>query len=358
MSEPNETLQQQLRLLEEDNRKLRDNCQQLQNTQATLEQVIGDNNAMLLRAEMSSMELEQVFSACTDALWVIREDGIVVRANPAMLELLEKPLDEVLGHDCHTLLAYNFCRTEACPLIAKKKAKLEFDIRLTSVTGESSDFILSTAPLITLDGSSGIVGQFKDITSRKKAEDELAMANVALERMAHIDGLTQIANRRCLDETLNKEWQRLTREQKPLSLLLGDIDFFKKFNDRYGHQAGDDCLRLVGQALADSVLRPADLAARYGGEEFALLLPDIDMEGALLVGQRVLVAIRQLNIKHQQSDVSDCVTISLGAACLIPTAGQAPKDLIALADKALYQAKESGRNRIAATLTEPTTAAE
>jgi len=158
--------------------------------------------------------------------------------------------------------------------------------------------------------------------------------------------LTQIANRRCFDDTLGKEWQRLKRTHQPLSLLLGDIDYFKKYNDHYGHQAGDDCLREVGTALAGSAMRPADLAARYGGEEFVLLLPEVAAEGALKVAERVLEAISALQIPHQDSDVRDTVSISIGAATLVPTEDQQPAALIAMADEALYRAKEQGRNRV------------
>ncbi len=347
MAEPIEELKKQLKSLEEENRQLRDSCEQLQVIQGSMERIIGDSNAKSLRAEMSSMELEQVFSACTDALWVVREDGVVVRANPSILELLGRPVSEVVGRQCRDILHYHRCEGDTCPLLAGKDEKLEYDIQLSTTSVENGDFILSTAPLITLDGSKGIVVQFKDITSRKRAEHELAAANVVLEQMARTDGLTQIANRRCLDEVMEKEWRWLAREREPLSLLMGDIDFFKKFNDHYGHQAGDDCLRRVGKALDEAMLRPADLAARYGGEEFALLLPRTALDGAFAVGRRVLAAIGELEIEHQESAVSDFVSISLGVATLIPCVAQTPQGLIAMADKALYQAKALGRNRIA-----------
>jgi len=309
--------------------------------------VISEGNARQLRSEMTSLELEQVFSACTDALWVIREDGVVVRANDAMLDILGKTAAEVIGKKCADLLDYSLCQDANCPIKrVRSKALREYDIQLAQGPDRTEHFILSTAPLITLDGSPGVVGQFKNITSRKEAEADLAAANFALERMARMDGLTQIANRRCFDETLEKEWQRLNRDSKPLSLLLGDIDFFKKFNDHYGHQAGDECLRQVAKALAGTVLRPADLAARYGGEEFVILLPEVDAAGALHVGERVLAAIENLAIEHQLSTVSNYVTMSLGAATLIPNQEQAGKFLTKLADDALYRSKETGRNRI------------
>ncbi len=346
MSKLTDELIKELAELKKENTALKNQCEELQELESHLEQIVGDDNAKLLRAEMTSLELEQVFSACTDALWVICENGTVIRANEAMLDLLNKPLDNVIGHKCSELLDYQHCHTDSCPIINSIEHKQELDIQLPNSRNEQFHYILSTAPLITLDGGHGIVGQFKDITSRKLAEDKLAAANASLKRLARIDGLTQIGNRRYFDETLEKEWLRLRRERKPLSLLLGDIDFFKKFNDHYGHQAGDDCLRLIGQILAGSILRPADLAARYGGEEFALVLPETDMEGALSVGERTLEAIRKLGISHAESTVNDVVTMSMGVVTLIPSNEQEPATLIGLADEALYQAKEQGRNRV------------
>lgn len=264
MSETKASLQRKLKLFEEQNFQLHQTCHQLQTNQENLQRLIGDNHAQLHRAKMISMKLEQVFSACTDALSAIRDDGIVVRANQAMLNLLDKPLADVVGQECSTLLDYHRCHKDSCPLVSGKKGKREFDIQLSTAAGQHNDYILGTAPLITLDGYRGIVGQFNNITSRKKAKQELARANVALAQMTRSDGLTQIANRHGLDEALARGWGHLLRHQQTLSLLLGDIDFFKKYNDRYGHQAGDNGLRLIAKALSEAMLRPADLAARSG----------------------------------------------------------------------------------------------
>jgi diguanylate cyclase (GGDEF)-like protein/PAS domain S-box-containing protein len=318
--------------------------------QNVLEQAVGETNNHLLHAEMSSMELEQVFQACTDAMWVVREDAVVVRVNAAMLKLLGKRQGEVVGNLCSTLIDYQKCDSGTCPLSNGRGLECcqEIDIQFSAPSGEIRHYILSTAPLVTLDGSPGIVGQFKNITSRKQAEEELARANAALERMARVDGLTQIANRRCFDETLQREWRRMAREQKPFSLLLCDIDFFKKYNDTYGHQEGDECLRQVAQALEKSVLRPADLVARYGGEEFVLLLPGIDLTGAMLVADRLLESIHALQIEHRASTVSPHVSISIGAACHLPGHPGSPEELVGRSDQALYQSKGQGRNRATA----------
>ena len=338
---------EQLEKLQQENQTLRKANEDLQQAQLNYEQIIGENNVSLLNSEMARMELEQIFSAYTDPMWVLREDDCVIRANNAMLKMLGKTTEEVIGKPCQTFLDYDLCQQMNCALKSTSNEQtFEVDVHLSNLATENNSYLLTSAPHITIDGSPGIIAQFKDITSRKQAEKELELANSALEKIALIDGLTQIANRRCFDDTLAKEWQRLKRIDQPISLLLGDIDYFKKFNDHYGHQAGDDCLQQVGKALAGSGLRAADLAARYGGEEFVLLLPDVSSEGALKVAERVLDAIRTLQIPHQASEVSNTVSISIGAATLIPTDQQQPAALIALADEALYRAKEQGRNRV------------
>ncbi|AFY45415.1 diguanylate cyclase [Nostoc sp. PCC 7107] len=179
------------------------------------------------------------------------------------------------------------------------------------------------------------------VIAKETAED----ANQKLEKLVNLDGLTQVANRRCLDGRLQAEWKLLTREQQPLSLILFDVDKFKLYNDYYGHLAGDDCLIRVAQTVQQTVRRPADLVARYGGEEFAILLPNTDLAGAINVAQSIQQAIHVLAIPHVQSDVENIVTVSLGVTSLIPTWEIKPDILIALADQALYNAKQQGRDR-------------
>lgn len=177
------------------------------------------------------------------------------------------------------------------------------------------------------------------------SNEELARATGILEGLVNLDGLTQIANRRCFDARLELEWKRLSRSQQPLSLLLFDVDYFKKYNDCYGHQLGDQCLSKIAQAVQGVVFRPPDLVARYGGEEFVVILPNTNQEGALLIAQRIHLAIQDLGIEHRASTISDLVTISIGLSATIPTYDRSPTVLIAQADQALYRAKEEGRNR-------------
>jgi diguanylate cyclase (GGDEF)-like protein len=170
--------------------------------------------------------------------------------------------------------------------------------------------------------------------------------NRQLHRLAYLDGLTQIPNRRRFDDQLKQEWFRLKREQLPLAIVLCDVDYFKNYNDTYGHQLGDDCLCAVATAIASAARRPSDLAARYGGEEFVMLLPNTDLAGALEVAGSMRSQVHQLHIPHRASEVQPFVTMSFGVASVIPTGTTTPEELLDLADQALYQAKRSGRDRI------------
>jgi diguanylate cyclase (GGDEF)-like protein/PAS domain S-box-containing protein len=190
------------------------------------------------------------------------------------------------------------------------------------------------------------IGIQTDITERQRIQTALEEANRKLQHLANIDGLTQIANRRSFDETLNREWCRATREQQPLSLILCDVDYFKAYNDYYGHLQGDECLIQVAQAISQVVKRPSDLVARYGGEEFVVILPNTEGSGALKIAQLIQDQIRQLQSPHVKSDVSPYITLSLGISSIIPSGMTSSEQLVNAADRALYQAKQQGRNQI------------
>jgi len=173
---------------------------------------------------------------------------------------------------------------------------------------------------------------------------ELEEKNEKLEILSSLDGLTGLFNRRYFDHNFVKEWKNAVREKTPLSLLIIDIDYFKNYNDHYGHLEGDDCLRKVAQALYEALLRPTDIIARYGGEEFTAILPNTDSDGAAKVAGRMMEHVARLAIVHQESTVADRVTVSIGASSLFPAGEWAGTLLLDRADKALYEAKESGRN--------------
>jgi diguanylate cyclase (GGDEF)-like protein len=183
----------------------------------------------------------------------------------------------------------------------------------------------------------------KKIAERTSA---LETANLQLYRLATMDGLTQVANRRCFDEYWLQQWTLLQEEKQPLSLIIMDVDYFKNYNDHYGHLAGDECLRQVAQGISKLLMRPQDLVARYGGEEFVVILPHTPIEGAKKVAEGVISIIYNLNLAHATSQVCDRITLSIGVACVVPNADLSWEMPISLADKALYQAKREGRNRI------------
>jgi diguanylate cyclase (GGDEF)-like protein len=177
---------------------------------------------------------------------------------------------------------------------------------------------------------------------------QLEQRNRDLERLSALDTLTQIANRRRFDSVLRQEWRRAVRDEAPISLLFCDIDHFKYFNDSYGHQAGDECLVRVAQAMEETLNRPADLVARYGGEEFIALLVDTDADGARMLAERMRGRIEELKIENRKSSVgAGRLTVSLGVATVVPNPMLRPEDLVDLADRALYAAKANGRNRVA-----------
>ncbi|MBF0159642.1 MAG: diguanylate cyclase [Magnetococcales bacterium] len=184
------------------------------------------------------------------------------------------------------------------------------------------------------------------VKSRVNTHLELKRQRDILANLSMIDGLTGISNRRRFDEALHKEWTRGARSNFPVSLILMDIDFFKPYNDNYGHPAGDECLRKVGQALAREIQRAPDLVARYGGEEFVSLLPETDHQGAQIVAEKLRTIVERLAIPHAHSRAADHVTLSLGMVTAFPSRDQSPLILVQGADELLYQSKQAGRNRL------------
>ncbi len=181
-----------------------------------------------------------------------------------------------------------------------------------------------------------------EIDKRRKIQKALEHANEKLTMISNQDGLTGLANRRRFDAYLEKEWRAMKRNGSPLGLIICDVDHFKLYNDNYGHQMGDDTLKQIAAALGGCMRRPRDMAARYGGEEFAAILPETTINGAVEIAQKVRAGVEQLNIPHESSKVCGHATISLGAASVIPSEDMTEKDLIEMADLALYEAKEKG----------------
>ncbi|OIQ99391.1 phytochrome-like protein cph2 [mine drainage metagenome] len=191
-----------------------------------------------------------------------------------------------------------------------------------------------------------LIGFMFDISERKITEEKLINLQKELEALSFKDGLTGIANRRMFDLRLNNEWASARRSNQPLSLIVLDIDFFKQYNDHYGHVQGDKCLTSVAQTLNLAAARPKDIVARYGGEEFVILLPETDQSAALKVAERCDNLIRKLKIPHEKSEISPLLTVSIGVGTITPSTEMAAENFIQAVDKLLYAAKQKGRNRI------------
>lgn len=247
------------------------------------------------------------------------------------LILLDVVMPEMDGYTVCRALKENDL-TRSIPVI--------FVTALEGSENETKGFDLGAVDYITKPFSTPVV------RARVRTHVTLKQQTDLLEHLAFIDGLTGIANRRHFDQQLAKEWARMLRENAPLSLLMIDVDHFKSFNDRYGHGAGDDCLRRIGRALADVPKRAGDLVARYGGDEFAVILPTTDANGALVMARAMDAAVTALKHGPVGSPAADQITLSLGAATGTPHAVGDIQAFIQAADLALYRAKTSGRNQI------------
>ena len=254
----------------------------------------------------------------------------VQKPNPPDLILLDILMPGINGYEvCKRLKANSL--TLHIPVI--------FVTALDASDDEAKGFELGAVDYITKPFKQVIV------KARIRTHMQLKHKTDLLDRMALLDGLTEIPNRRCFDVTLEKEISRASRNGSFLSLVMMDIDFFKKYNDQYGHVAGDSCLQQVAKAIDGVLQRASDSAARYGGEEFAMILPETGMESAMYIAEKVRHAVAALNIQHAGSDVAEHVSLSLGVATVSTDQKMSPLELIEAADASLYQAKKNGRNR-------------
>ncbi len=235
---------------------------------------------------------------------------------------------------------FNFCVSQSLAGVDH-----EADYRALTKNG-GYVWIRDVVHVVRKDGEvEALIGFMFDITARKKTEEELVRLQHELQELSFKDGLTGVANRRMFDSILEVEWANARRNRQPLSLLLLDIDYFKQYNDLYGHLAGDECLKLVAETLSGAATRARDFVARYGGEEFVLILPETDAAAARKVAERCREQIAALAIPHGNSAVSAVVTMSLGVGTIVPDHFREPKSFIDEVDRLLYRAKQEGRDR-------------
>ncbi len=233
--------------------------------------------------------------------------------------------------------------------VAQSKAGVDHEADYRALTKDGKYVWLRDVVHVVRDASGqveALVGFMFDISERKKTEEKLMSLQRELQDLSFKDSLTGLANRRRFDAVVETEWEAARKNQRPLSLIMFDIDFFKQYNDHYGHIQGDECLKRVAQSLCSGATRPRDFMARYGGEEFALVLPETDHLGAKYVATRCREALTQESIPHETSLVAPTVTVSIGVGTIVPAVDDAPVQFIEEVDKRLYQAKQMGRNSL------------
>lgn len=233
--------------------------------------------------------------------------------------------------------------------VAQSKAGVDHEADYRALT-RSGDYVWIRDVVHVVRDANGVVealvGFMFDISERKRSEEKLLTLQRELEDLSFKDGLTGLLNRRRFDVLVETEWRAARRTKKPLSLLMIDIDFFKQYNDRYGHVRGDECLKRVAHALRLCAPRPRDFVARYGGEEFVIVLPETDAQGAEIVAARCREAVAREAIPHEKSSVGPLVTISAGIGTTVPSADDSLLAFIETVDRCLYRAKQSGRNTL------------
>ncbi len=302
----------------------------------------------------------QILESAGEGIYGVDLNGKTTFVNSSALKMLGYKIEEML--DCpqhkmihHTKFDGSPYPIEECPIFASfKDGKVHREDNEVFWRKDGTSFPVEyiSNPIVENGIIKGAVVTFKDITARKNMEMELhnrkielEEKNKLLEKLSYHDPLTGIPNRRLFEEVLKREWSRCERVKLPISVIVLDIDFFKQFNDSYGHPAGDRCLKIVANKIQSMLKRPGDIVARIGGEEFAVILPMTETQGAAIVAQRFCDAIRKLKITVKLGASQKNITISLGVASQTPKPGVA-QTLVKNADTALYQAKNSGRDRV------------
>jgi len=299
----------------------------------------------------SKKKFQAVFEKAANGIAIMDKNGKIMMANPKLQEMLG-----YTGEELCTMTFGEFSHPDDT-VINLELLKRLLEGKINHYTLEKRYFrkggqvvwgkVTSSVFPGKDDESSYILGMVVDITERKVAEQKLLETNQRLEYLSNNDSLTGIANRRYFDKYLDQEWRWAQHYSRALSLIILDIDFFKSYNDTYGHLGGDKCLKKVADVLKMTIKRPTDLVARYGGEEFAVILPETDINSAYIVAEKIRSTVETLHISNKKSKVSNFITISVGVHTITPDSNSnKPQDLICGADRALYYAKHKGRNRV------------
>ena len=292
------------------------------------------------------------------ATFVLDTDGNVIIWNRSCERLTGITADEVIGTSNHWKAFYSNHRLCLADTIIEGRTNELDDLYTVSAQpsvygngykAENWCVMPRIGKRLYLAADAGPIydnhGQLIAVVETIRDQTDQKIAQKRLEELAVVDELTGLFNRRYFNDHLDSEWKRCAREGTPLSVILLDIDYFKQYNDNFGHLVGDECLRSVAGTIQRSLLRGSDSATRYGGEEFCVLLPGIQQKGATKIAERICANIEKLEIPHPTSPVSQWVTLSIGVACILPSENDTPANLLTLADEAMYRAKAGGRNQ-------------
>lgn len=297
----------------------------------------------------SEAQYRKIIELSPNAVCLFDVNGSIVFVNDKAVELFDADsYSSLTGVDLFDLISPAF-REESTArfrsVIKREFARLTYESHFVTLGGHLFVAEISVT-CVHYDGELSVLAHIQDISKRKEEEEQLQETNRLLKKLSTIDGLTGISNRRHFEEVLEQQWEASATYLTPCSVILFDIDYFKRYNDTYGHQGGDACLKDIASSINELIRRPGDVFARYGGEEFVVLLPGTDSKAALLLAENMKEQATALQIPHAASKVSDHVTISIGVATMVAAPDLKREDLIEYADVALYQAKLAGRNRI------------
>lgn len=275
-----------------------------------------------------------------DAVLITDNNGLIIAYSPAACELFSYSGQELLTLNVEALMPPEFADKHQSMresyMRNRRGQAMDNEVTCLSKSGERIDAV-TRVRTFQLDGETFAYVSIQDVRQYKNRE-------AALKNLSEHDPLTGLANRRLFDHDLEREWQRALRNNQPLTLMMIDVDFFKQYNDYYGHPQGDECLKQIAAIIQSIVQRATDCVARFGGEEFICLLPSLPLEAARQKAEALRSAIKNAQMPHQQSMLSNVITVSIGIATLVPREGKTADDLVAEADAALYRAKGSGRD--------------
>ncbi|WP_051295096.1 sensor domain-containing diguanylate cyclase [Maridesulfovibrio bastinii] len=318
----------------------------LRKSRDELEKRVDERTSELTLANVALKDSEARYHAFSNAIFEgvsIIKKGKIIDGNNILSEMLGYPLEEIIGSEVTRFVAPDEVERVKSNILTGHNSLYES----LSVKKDGTVFPVEIrGRIFRYKGEMVRVTAIRDISERKQAEKALQETNKKLMDMAMQDGLTGIANRRNFDIKLEEEWRRMMRDRKMLSLIIFDVDYFKLYNDTYGHQAGDICLQTIAGHTKSIFKRSGDMLARYGGEEFVGILPGTDGHGAAVLAEQIRVRVENLKMPHESSEIGDYVTVSCGCSSVVPNKSTTLQALLEVADKALYEAKETGRNRV------------